>query len=32
MEKGNSCGACHNKDKDAFSVKDDKFCAKCHKM
>ncbi|WP_191965662.1 c(7)-type cytochrome triheme domain-containing protein [Oryzomonas sagensis] len=32
MEKGASCGTCHNKDKDAFSVKDDKFCAKCHKM
>jgi c(7)-type cytochrome triheme protein len=32
MEKGKSCGACHNKDKDAFSVKDDKFCDKCHKM
>jgi c(7)-type cytochrome triheme protein len=32
MEKGVSCGVCHNKDKDAFSVKDDKFCAKCHKM
>lgn len=32
MEKGASCGACHNKDKDAFSVKDDKLCDKCHKM
>ena len=32
MEKGASCGACHNEDKDAFSVKDDKLCEKCHKM
>jgi c(7)-type cytochrome triheme protein len=32
MEKGRSCGACHNKEKDAFSVKEDKFCDKCHKM
>ncbi|MBI2354632.1 MAG: cytochrome c3 family protein [Deltaproteobacteria bacterium] len=32
MEKGKSCGACHNKDKEAFSVKDDKYCDKCHKM
>lgn len=30
MEKGKSCGACHNKGKDAFSVQDD--CGKCHKM
>ncbi len=30
MESGKSCGACHNKGKDAFSVKDD--CGKCHKM
>jgi c(7)-type cytochrome triheme protein len=30
MEAGKSCGACHNKDKDAFSVKDE--CGKCHKM
>jgi c(7)-type cytochrome triheme protein len=30
MEKGKSCGTCHNKDKDAFSVKGD--CEKCHKM
>src|SRR6185369_12566628 len=30
MENGKSCGTCHNKDKDAFSVKDD--CGKCHKM
>jgi c(7)-type cytochrome triheme protein len=30
MEAGKYCGTCHNKDKDAFSVKDD--CAKCHKM
>jgi len=30
MEKGQSCGTCHNKDKDAFSVKGD--CEKCHKM
>jgi len=29
MEKGKSCGACHNKDKDAFSVTGD--CARCHK-
>ncbi len=32
MEKGTSCGTCHNQGKDAFSVKDDKFCDKCHKM
>lgn len=30
MEAGKSCGACHNKGKDAFSVQDD--CGKCHKM
>lgn len=30
MEQGNSCGACHNKGKDAFPVQDD--CGKCHKM
>ncbi len=30
MENGKSCGACHNKGKDAFSVQDD--CGKCHKM
>jgi c(7)-type cytochrome triheme protein len=30
MEAGKFCGTCHNKGKDAFSVKDD--CAKCHKM
>jgi c(7)-type cytochrome triheme protein len=30
MEKGKSCGTCHNKEKDAFSVKGD--CEKCHKM
>ena len=30
MEQGKSCGGCHNKGKDAFSVQDD--CAKCHKM
>jgi c(7)-type cytochrome triheme protein len=30
MEKGKSCGVCHIKGKDAFSVKDD--CDKCHKM
>lgn len=30
MEAGKSCGACHNKGKDAFPVQDD--CAKCHKM
>ena len=29
MEKGNSCGTCHN-GKEAFSVKGD--CEKCHKM
>jgi c(7)-type cytochrome triheme protein len=29
MEKGKSCGACHN-GKDAFSTKDD--CGKCHNM
>ena len=32
MEKGKSCGTCHNAGKDAFSVKDDKLCEKCHKM
>ncbi|BCS53028.1 cytochrome c3 family protein [Geobacter sp. SVR] len=30
MEQGKSCGACHNKGKDAFPVQDD--CGKCHKM
>ena len=30
MEAGKSCGACHNKGKDAFSVQDE--CGKCHKM
>jgi len=30
MEGGKSCGTCHNKGKDAFSVQDD--CVKCHKM
>ncbi|HEY3308576.1 MAG TPA: cytochrome c3 family protein [Desulfuromonadaceae bacterium] len=30
MENGKSCGACHNKGKDAFSVQED--CGKCHKM
>ncbi|MDD5284403.1 MAG: cytochrome c3 family protein [Desulfuromonadaceae bacterium] len=30
MESGNSCGACHNKGKDAFPVQGD--CEKCHKM
>ncbi len=30
MEAGKSCGACHNKGKDAFPVQDD--CGKCHKM
>lgn len=30
MEQGKSCGVCHNKGKDAFSVQDD--CGKCHKM
>jgi len=32
MEKGASCGTCHGQGKDAFSVKDDKLCGKCHKM
>jgi c(7)-type cytochrome triheme protein len=31
MEKGASCGACHD-GSTAFSVKDDKFCDKCHEM
>lgn len=30
MENGKSCGACHNKGKDAFAVQGD--CEKCHKM
>ncbi|GAM11595.1 class III cytochrome C family protein [Geobacter sp. OR-1] len=30
MEKGLSCGGCHNDGKDAFSVKAN--CEKCHKM
>ena len=30
MEQGKSCGACHNKGKDAFPVQGD--CDKCHKM
>ncbi|MSN27212.1 MAG: cytochrome C [Geobacter sp.] len=30
MENGKSCGTCHNKGKDAFSVQDD--CGKCHNM
>jgi c(7)-type cytochrome triheme protein len=30
MEAGKSCGACHNKGKDAFSVQGD--CGKCHWM
>jgi len=30
MGQGKSCGACHNKNKDAFPVQDD--CGKCHKM
>jgi c(7)-type cytochrome triheme protein len=30
MESGKSCGACHNKGKDAFAVQGD--CEKCHKM
>lgn len=30
MEKGKSCGNCHNKGKDAFSVQDE--CGKCHNM
>jgi c(7)-type cytochrome triheme protein len=29
MESGKSCGACHNKGKDAFPVQGD--CEKCHK-
>lgn len=31
MEKGASCGACHD-GSTAFGVKDDKFCGKCHEM
>lgn len=31
MEGGKSCGGCHN-GKDAFSVKTDTDCGKCHKM
>ena len=31
MEKGSSCGACHNKGKDAFSVATEADCNKCHK-
>lgn len=30
MEKGQSCGACHN-GKASFSVKEKADCAKCHK-
>lgn len=30
MEKGASCGACHNRGKDAFPVQDD--CDRCHRM
>jgi len=30
MDEGKSCGSCHNKGKDAFSVQDE--CGKCHKM
>jgi c(7)-type cytochrome triheme protein len=30
MEAGKSCGTCHNKGKDAFSVQEE--CGKCHKM
>lgn len=30
MEKTKSCGACHSGVK-AFSVKDEKYCTKCHK-
>jgi c(7)-type cytochrome triheme protein len=30
MEQGKSCGACHNKGKDAFPVQSD--CDKCHKL
>ncbi len=30
MNEGKECGACHNGEK-AFSVKDAKDCAKCHK-
>lgn len=30
MNAGKSCGACHNKGKDAFAVQGD--CEKCHKM
>jgi len=31
MEKGASCGACHN-GSTAFSVKDENTCGSCHKM
>ena len=31
MEKGKSCGACHD-GSTAFGVKDDKDCGKCHEM
>ena len=31
MEKGASCGACHD-GSTAFSVKDDNDCGKCHEM
>lgn len=31
MEKGASCGACHD-GSTAFGVKDDKDCGKCHEM
>ena len=30
MERGKSCGACHNGTK-AFSVKEEASCGKCHK-
>jgi c(7)-type cytochrome triheme protein len=30
MEKGKSCGACHNEGKVAFIVKEN--CDRCHKM
>ncbi|HUL00242.1 MAG TPA: c(7)-type cytochrome triheme domain-containing protein [Nitrospirota bacterium] len=30
MDKGQSCGACHNGQK-AFDVKDKNNCKKCHK-
>ena len=31
MEKGASCGSCHD-GSTAFGVKDDKHCESCHEM